>query len=113
MVMSTTSVVYPAVGPSVCERIFRVTPGVPLVAGGGVWAEASVAMNPVSEQSAQDATVAKSRRESLVMVISLYYFDAVHCLDRYAMTGFLAAGSAAKIARGEGPWQAASASGGV
>jgi len=47
------------------------------------------------------------------MVISLYYFDAIHCLDRYAMTGFLAAGSAAKIARGEGAWQAANASSGV
>jgi hypothetical protein len=33
---------------------------------GGVWADASEAMKPDSEQSAQDATLAKSRRESMV-----------------------------------------------
>ncbi len=51
--ISTTIVTYPGVGPSVCDRTFRVTPG---VVAGGVWAEASVAINPVSEQRAQDAT---------------------------------------------------------
>src|SRR5216683_3134975 len=56
-------VTYPGVGPSVCDRIFRVTPGV--VAGVVPCADASVAMNPVTAQSAQDAIPAKSRRVSM------------------------------------------------
>src|SRR5450755_4036330 len=56
-------VTYPGVGPSVCDRIFRVTPGV--VAGVVACADASVAMNPVTAQSAQDAIPAKSRRVSM------------------------------------------------
>jgi hypothetical protein len=56
-------VTYPGTGPSVCDRILRKTPGV--VAGGVVCADASVATNPVSEQSAQDAKPAKFRRVSM------------------------------------------------
>jgi hypothetical protein len=58
------SVTYPGAGPSVCDNIFRATPGV--AAGGAVCADASVARNPVTAQSAQDATPAKSRRVSMV-----------------------------------------------
>jgi hypothetical protein len=61
--ISTSSVTYPGAGPSVCDKIFRVTPG---VAAGGVCADASVAANPVMEQSAQDATPAKPRRVSMM-----------------------------------------------
>src|ERR1700687_606622 len=49
------------IGPSVCDRIFRVTPGV--VAGGAPWAETSVAMNPAAAQIAQPA---KPRRVSMM-----------------------------------------------
>src|SRR4030088_3752402 len=57
------SVTYPGVGPSVCDKTFRVTPGV--AAGGVVCADASVATKPVTAQSAQDAIPAKSRRVSM------------------------------------------------
>ena len=60
---STMMVTYPGVGPSVCDSTFRVTPGV--VAGAVVCADASVAMKPVTAQSAQDAIPAKSRRVSM------------------------------------------------
>jgi len=55
-------VTYPGVGPLVCDKIFRVTPGV--AAGAVPCADASVAMNPVTVQIAQDAIPAKSRRVS-------------------------------------------------
>src|ERR1044072_597474 len=50
---------YPAAGPSVLARMFRVTPP----AGAAPCADASVAMNPVIAQIAQDA---KPRRVSMV-----------------------------------------------
>src|SRR6185295_12246969 len=52
-------------GPSVCDRIFRVTPGV--VAGGVVCAEASAAMNSASPQIAQPATPVKFLRVSMAI----------------------------------------------
>src|SRR4029077_10878356 len=57
---SAVIVTYPGVGPSVCKKIFRVTPGVAAV--GVPCADASVAINPVTAQIAHDATPAKSRR---------------------------------------------------
>src|SRR3984893_16720541 len=59
---SAVIVTYPGVGPSVCKKIFRVTPGV--AAGGVPCANASVAINPVTAQIVQDANPAKSRRVS-------------------------------------------------
>src|ERR1700677_3121943 len=63
--IATSNVTYPGDGPSLCDRILRDTPG---VAAGGApsAADASVAMNPVSAQIAQDATLAKSRRVSMM-----------------------------------------------
>ena len=60
---STSNVTYPGIGPSVCDRIFRVTPGV--VAGGVVCAEAPAAMNSASPQIAQPATPVKFLRVSM------------------------------------------------
>src|ERR1700733_5762101 len=62
--IATSNVTYPGAGPSLCERIFRLTPGV--AAGGVVCADASVAANSVIAQSAQDAIPAKSRRVSMI-----------------------------------------------
>src|ERR1700722_5214647 len=62
--IATSNVTYPGAGPSLCDKIFRETPGV--VAGGVVpCADASVAINPVTAQIAQDATPAKPRRVSM------------------------------------------------
>src|SRR5262245_58037028 len=60
---STSNVTYPDIGPSVWDKIFRVTPGV--VAGGVVCAEAPVAINSASPQIAQPATPVKYLRVSM------------------------------------------------
>jgi len=51
-------------GPSVCDKIFRVTPDV--AAGGAPCADASLAMNSVSPQIAHDAKPANPRRVSMI-----------------------------------------------
>jgi hypothetical protein len=58
-----SSVSYPAVGPSVFDRSFRVTPGV--VAAGAPCADASVATKPVTAQIAQEAKPANSRHDNM------------------------------------------------
>ena len=50
IVASTSSVTYPRAGPSICDKIFRVTPGV--AAGWVPSADASVAINSVIPQIA-------------------------------------------------------------
>jgi hypothetical protein len=59
------SVTYPGIGPSICDNIFRVRPG---VTGGEApsAADASLATNPVTAQIAQDAKPAKPRRVSMM-----------------------------------------------
>jgi hypothetical protein len=52
----------PGIGPSICERIVRLTPG---TAGGAPCADASDAMNPVTAQIAQDAKPVKPLRVSM------------------------------------------------
>ena len=59
------------IGPSICDKIFRVGPGIS-AGGAPSAAEASVAANPVIAQSAQDATPAKPLRVSMAGSFSLY-----------------------------------------
>src|SRR6516165_2733550 len=84
---STSSVTYPGAGPSICDKIFRVTPGV--VAGGVPWADTSVATKSVIPQIAHDATAANPRRVSMATslrvsglsapALFLWPRDRAHC----------------------------------
>src|SRR5262245_27047699 len=90
MVASTSSVTKPGVGPSVCDKIFRVTPAV--AAGGVPWADASVAMNSVIPQIAHDAKPANPRRVSMIssLLVSGSLAPSGLLADRKAFTNALA-----------------------
>jgi hypothetical protein len=69
---STSNVTYPDAGPSICDKIFRVTPGV--AAGCVPCADASVATNSVIPQIAHDAKPVNPRLVSMTLSLPVVRF---------------------------------------